>query len=356
MPDFNNMIPRYDTREQIEVVRFQEPKPSMFRTSFFTGADVYSPTETIEWDEVRDGASMARYVNEFDGEVEATEREPFTTHEITSPRVQEKRVLGVRELVKRLPGENVYSTKTPAQRAQEFLDGDYAFCMDSIDRRVEQQCAQMMVSGRVDIIGKGVNNYVDYNLPLKLALSGTDRWGQAGVNPFDTLQMMSQTLRKRNYNPTMVMMELSVAQIFIQNFEIWKTWLDIRNAETGQVAPGPVTNIFDAAQYFGRINWPGIGQLDLYTYDGTYKDENGAVIPYLDEGRILMLSAEAMQNRLLYGAVTIINENESFETIEGRYVPEFFVDRRARTHTVLMTSRPLPVPFMSDSWWTARVL
>ena len=355
MSDFlMNMIPRYDTREQIEVVRFQEPKPSMFRSSFFTGADVYSPTETIEWDEVREGASMARYVDE-NLEVEATEREPFTTHEITTPRVQEKRVLGVKELKRRLPGENPYSTMTPAERAQDFIDGDYAFCMDSIDRRVEQQCSQMMVTGRVDIIGKGVNTYVDYNLPLRLTLSGTDRWDQA--NPFETLQMMSRTLRKRNYNPTMVVVELSVAQIFIQNFEIWKTWLDIRSADIGQVAPGPVTNIFDAAQFFGQIKWPGIGILDLYTYDGTYKNAEGKETPYLDTGRILMLSAEATQNRLMYGAETIIDqETEQWMTVEGRYVPQFFVDVRARTQTVMVTSRPLPAPFMSDSWWTAKVL
>ena len=69
-----------------------------------------------------------------------------------------------------------------------------------------------------------------------------------------------------------------------------------------------------------------------------------------------MLSAEAMQNRLMYGAETIVDENENCITVEGRYVPEFFVDRRHRTFTVLMTSRPLPAPYKSDSWWSAKVL
>ncbi len=354
MPDFENMIPRYDTREQIEAVRFQEPKPSMFRDSFFKGADVYSPTETIEWDEVREGAGMARYVDE-DLEVEATEREGFSTREITSPRVQEKRVLGVRELRKRLPGENIYSAQTPAQRAQYYLDGDHAFCMDAIDRRVEQQCAQMMVNGRVDIIGKGVNTYVDYELPLKLTLSGTSRWGQTGVKAFDVLRMMSKTLRKRSHKPTGLLMDMSVADVLMKDEE-YKAMLDNLRMEMGQIAPGPIVDLFQAAQFFGKIKYPGIGELDLFTYDGTYKNDQNREVPYLDEGRILMLSDEATQNRMLYGAVTVMDESGKFVTVEGRYVPEYYTDRRTKTQTVMVTSRPLPAPYQSDSWWSAKVL
>lgn len=353
-----NMIPRYDTREQIEAVRFQEPAPSMFRNTFFSASnDIYSPTETIEWDEVREGASMARYVSD-ELEVEKTEREPFITKELTSPKVQEKRVLTAAQLRKRMAGENPYSTQTPAQRAQSFIDGDYAFCMNAIDARVEQQCAQMMVHGRVDIIGKGVNEYVDYELPLRLTLSGADRWGQPGVNRFDTLRMMSQTLRKRNSSPTLAIMELSVAKSLMADAE-WKEMLDNRRMEMGMIAPGPVTNIFEAAQYFGQIKREGIGIIDLFTYDGTYKNENNEEVPYLDEGRILLCSADAMQNRMFFGAHTFMDaDTKQFMTVEGRYTPQIFHDPRAGsgTMTTMVTSRPLPAPYKVDSWWSAKVL
>lgn len=345
-------IPRYDTREQIEAVRFQEPKPSYFRSSFFS-SETYSPTERIEWDEVREGSGMARYVGE-NLEVEATEREGYITKEIETPKIQEKRVLGVNELKKRLPGENVYSAQTPAQRAQYYLDGDYAFCMDSIDRRVEQQCAQMMVQGRVDIIGKGVNTYVDYELPFRLTLAGTDRWDQPGVSPFDDLEKMAFTLMERGYVPTEVVMERSVANIFLDNDEL-KKQLDNRRLELGLIAPGAHTDPWAQAQFFGTFARPGLGVMDFYTYDGRYKDDTGAIVPYLDEGRVLMLTAEAKQNRIMYGAYTFMDENEKIQTVEGRYTPEIFVDRRARTQTIMVTSRPMPAPFKSDSWYTVKV-
>lgn len=353
MADFDNMIPRYDTREQIEAVRFQEPKPSMFVNSFFHGADVYSPTEKIEWDEVREGTGMARYVGEK-LEVEATEREGYKTLEITPPKVQEKRVLGLEELKKRLPGENPYSSQTPAQRAQYYLDGDYAFCMDAIDRRREQQAAKMMVNGRVDIVGRGVNEYVEYDLPLKLNLAGTSRWGQGG-KAFEDLRYMAQILMKRNYKPTMLLMETGVADVLIKETE-WKEMLDNLRMEMGQIAPGPMNDIYETAQFFGKLKWAGIGELDLFTYNGTYKNDEGEEEGYLDEGRVLMLSAEAMQNRFMYGCVTFMDEqSRRIMSVEGRYVPQIFTDARAGTQTVMVTSRSMPAPFKSDSWWTAKV-
>lgn len=347
------VIPRYDTREQIEAVRYQEPKPALFRTEFFR-EEIFSPTEKIEWDEVREGSGMARYVAEH-LEVEATEREGYITREIETPKIQEKRVLGVNELKKRRPGENVYSMKTPAERAQEFINGDYKFCMDSIDRRVEQQCAQMMITGRIDIIGKGVNHYVDYELPLLKTLAGTSTWSSAGVNPFDDLIEWAIVLLERGYTPTDVIMERSVANIFYENADLMSK-LDNRRLELGLIKPAAHTDPYTKPQYFGTFAREGMGVLDFYTYDGTYKNDEGKVTHYLDKGRVLMLTNEARQNRMLYGAYTFINENDQFQTVEGRYCPEIFTDRRARTQTIMVTSRPLPAPYQSDSWWTVKTL
>lgn len=354
MPEIiDNYIPRYDVRQQIEAVRFQEPLPTFFRKEFFQGAPVYSPTETIEWDEVREGAGMARYVAEH-LEVPATEREGFITREIVTPKVQEKRVLTIMELKKRLPGENTYSMKTPADRAREFMLNDYNFCMTAIDRRVEQQCAQMMVTGKIDIIGLGINAYVDYNLPFKLTLSGTDRWDSGG-KPLDTLADMAKKLRTRGYTPDSLLMELSASKALLDDAEIQK-YLDNRRFELGLIKPGALNDQFEQAQFFGTLAYPGLGMLDLYTYDGTYKNDENVETPYLDTGRILMLTREARQNRPMYGAYSFVDDKEQIVTVEGNYVPEIFVDRRAGTLTTRVTSRPLPAPFKYDSWWTATVL
>lgn len=353
-----NSIDRYETRTLLDMVTYQEPKPSMFRDSFFKGQDVYFPTKKAEWDEVREGAGMARYVSDR-LEVDATEREGFITREIETPRFQEKRVLDLTSLTSRSAGETIYSQRTPADRARDQLLKDIEFCMDAIDRRVEQQCAQMMVSGRVDIVGRGIDTHVDYALPLKMTLSGSDAWGQSGAKPFDDLTAWANILRERNYNPTMLLMELGVAKVFLQD-EKFREMLDNMRMDMGRIAPEQQTDIFKAAQFFGQIRWPGLGVLDLYTYSGTYKNDQGEKAPYLDPGRILMLSQEATQNRILYGAETIVPESEDGTrgepiTVEGRYVPQIFRDSRPPSQTIMVTSRAMPAPYQCDSWWTCKV-
>jgi len=364
MPTFDNLINRYDTRTLLDVVTYQEPKPSMFRNSFFNGPDVYFSTKWAEWDEVREGASMARYVGDK-LEVDATEFEPFITKQIETPRFQEKRSLDLTVFTTRAPGENIYSQRTPADRAREKEQGAIEFCMDACDRRVEQQCSSLMTTGRVDILGKGVDVYVDYDLPLKLTLAPSDQWGAPGIRPFKDLIEWATKLRKRNYNPDMLLMELSVADIFMNDPD-YRAMLDNTRMEMGRIAPGPVNDLFQTAQYFGQIKWPGLGVLDLYTYAGTYKKEvkdpiTGVITyeeaPYLDEGRVLMLTPEARRNRILYGAETIVMEgSEEVVTVEGRYVPEIYTDRRAKTKTYMVTQRAMPAPFKDDSWWTVKVL
>jgi len=360
MPE--NMIGRYDTRTLLDTVTYQEPKPSMFRNTFFHGSDVYFSTKWAEWDEVRQGAGMARYVGER-LEVDGTEIEPFITKQIETPRFQEKRPIDVTVFNQRSAGETIYSQRTTSDRARDEEIKAVEFCMDACDRRGEQQCASMMVTGRVDILGKGVDNYVDYGLPLKLTLSGADRWGQSGVSIFKDLVDWATVLRKRNYNPDMLLMDLSVANVFLKD-EDYKTMLDNLRMEMGRIAPGPVNDLFETAQFFGQIKWPGLGVLDVYTYCGTYKEEvrkpDGTIgyeeRPYFDEGRVLMLTPEARQNRILYGAETIIPEDSTEPvTVEGRYVPEVFTDRRAKTKTFLVTQRAMPAPYKDDSWWTAKV-
>ena len=355
---FEIPIARYETREQLEAIRYQEPRPSMFLNTFFKGGDIISETETLEYDEVFEGNATARYVGPRLS-VEATEREGFQTREIHTPKCQEKRVLDSEQLLKRLPGENIYQGMTPAQRAGYFRDSDYVFCMNSIDNLREIQASELMTKGRIDILGRGIDAYVDYDLPLNLVLSGTDCW-DAGGDVFGTLKMMSQTLRRRNYNPNMVLKTSKVMDVLMKD-PTYREMLDNLRMEMGQIAPGPITDVFETAQYFGKIKWPDIGHLDIYTYDGTYKQWNEATQeyvegPYLDEGRLLMLTNEAAQNKFIHGLYTYMDENHNFVSDAGRYIPEWMGDREAGTLTLRVTSRPLAVPYKVDSWWTAAVL
>ena len=60
----NGTLDIYATRTQLEAIQFEEPTPSMFGNTFFNGESAFFQTKKVEWDEVRIGASSARFVAE----------------------------------------------------------------------------------------------------------------------------------------------------------------------------------------------------------------------------------------------------------------------------------------------------
>lgn len=77
----------------------------------------------------------------------------------------------------RLPGEDLYSGMTPAQRAAQKLMEEYATLNDATTRREEWMAVQAIVTGTIPIVGEGVNEVIDFGFTNKITLSGENKWG-----------------------------------------------------------------------------------------------------------------------------------------------------------------------------------
>ena len=95
--------------------------------------------------------------------------------------------------------------------------------------------------------------------------------------------------------------------------------------------------------------------LTLYTQNAEYGPRNNRQ-RQLPAGTILLSSPEARKNKLGYGAYTYMDENENWVTASGRYVQEFFKERRPPREEVLVTSRAVPLPENIESWYVLQVL
>jgi hypothetical protein len=97
--------------------------------------------------------------------------------------------------------------------------------------------------------------------------------------------------------------------------------------------------------------------LDIYTYNAIYRDPaTGIVKKYIPDNMIFMHSAQSRNNKLYFGCVPIIDENEEWAYPEGRYVPQIYITRRPPTELIEVTSRPIPAPTQVDSWAVGYVL
>jgi len=314
------------------------------------GSDEYFSTENVEWDKVLEGAPMARFVGD-DLTVEATERAPFSTDEIKTPIMQERRIIGAKDINKRTAGENIYSPKTETQRAAELHASDLKFCLDSVDNRIEVMVSQFITTGRIDIDGLGVKREINYMLPNVEVLTGGNRWGQSGVNILDSMRRKVDELSDLGYTVDEVIMSPEVWAVMYQNALIQKL-LDINRYEFGFFAPEKEVSKYGAARRVGVLSDPFV---PLYTQRAEYGPK-GARQRYLPAGMVLFVTQEARQNKLGYGAVTYMDEGENWVTVSGRYIQQFFKERRPPREEVLVTSRAVPIPANTESWSVFQVL
>ena len=345
-----NMIDRNDPRTQLPAVITTRPKSTFFRDHFMGGSDEFFPTENVEWDRVLEGAPTARFVGE-DLTVEASERAPFSTDEIKTPIIQERRIIGAKDINRRTAGENIYSPKTEAQRAAELHAADLQFCMDSIDNLIEIMVSKFITTGRIDVIGTGVNRVIDYMIPHIEVLAGPDRWGQPNVNIIESMRKKVDELADLGYTVDEVIMSPEVWAVMYQD-EIIQKLLDIRNYEFGHFAPEREVSKYGAARRVGVLTDPFV---PLYTQRAEYGPRGGRK-RYLPAGMVLFVTQEARQNKLGYGAVTYMDESENWRTVSGRYVQQFFKERRPPREEVLVTSRAVPIPANTESWSVFQVL
>jgi hypothetical protein len=212
----------------------------------------------------------------------------------------------------------------------------------------------MMLTGRVDMKNKEgtVNDFVDYSLPNVLTLTGGNRWGEPGIKPRETLLYMFNRLLELGYAADEVIMGEAAYRIFEADPDIYKL-LDNRRMELGIIQPSRVQGV-TTEQYKATLRDP---MIDIYTYNAIFRDPaTGLTRKYIPDNMIFMHTPESRNNKMFFGAVTIIDENEDVITAEGRYVPEVFVTRRPPTILVQVTSRPIPAPRQIDSWFNAYVL
>jgi hypothetical protein len=109
--------------------------------------------------------------------------------------------------------------------------------------------------------------------------------------------------------------------------------------------------------YIGTINKLG---MDIYEYNEWYLDTwtnpaSPVNMPLVPAGNAAVLSTSALFS-MYYGAITLLNDDGDFITVEADRVPESWSERDPARRFIKVSSRPLPVPHEVNSWYTAKVI
>ena len=340
-------IDLFNTRTMIEAVEQMKRPTSFFRDTFFPTFRTFV-TEQVDVDIVKARRRVAPFVKPgLPGKV--VNRDGYSTKFYKAPMISEKMETNAEHLLKRLPGENIYSGVSPDVRAAKQLGQDLATLEDMILRRENLMAAEALWSGTQTIKGDGVDEVIDFGISAthKETLTSTALWSAyTTADPLNDLRRWRlQCIQDSGFAPDVCVMDEDAATAFIKNAEVQKL-LDNRRIEMGQINPQELAN---GVTYIGRISRLG---LDIYTYNDWYLDEaTGTEKPFVPVKKVGLFSTQARYDRL-YGAYI----DMEMGTMDVPRIPRSWVEKDPSVRWVQMLSRPLFVPQHIDSLFIAQVL
>ena len=347
-----NEINIYTPRYLAEVVRQAPPVHTFFLDTFFTNRKTFV-TERVDIDIKKGGRRMAAFVHPRVGG-KVLKSSGYQTESYKPPLINPYTMSTADQLMTRLPGENIYSGMTPAQRAAQKLMDEHADLNGATTRREEWMAVQAITTGQIPIVGEGVNEVIDFGFTNKVTLSGTARWGQSAAKILDNLNdWESQVLINGFTNVDMVIMGKEALKNFLADENVLKN-LDNRRVEMGIIHPKDLPN---GVRYIAHLNKPNV---DIYEYREVYLDdwtdpENEETKPLIPDKMVIMISSAA--NFMLgYGACTYIEDaSGQWVTAQTDRVLRSYVEHHPDRRMIELQAHPLPIPDKADSWLVATV-
>ena len=343
-----NMVDLYTPRTLAEVVKTTPPVRTFLRDRFFTNVKTF-PTKRVDIDIVKGNRKMAAFIHPMVGG-EIVQAEGYETKSYAPPLINPATISTADQLLERLPGEDMYSGKTPADRAAEKLIDEYNQLNDMTTRREEWMAAQVLTTGQLKVKGKGVDEVIDFGLTNKITLASTKKWGASDADIWGNLKDWKQQVSRNGFaNANMVIMGKAAADAFMADATVAKL-LDNRRIEIGAIKPEEMEG---GITYYGHLNLPGV---DIYGYDEVYlDDETGKTKPLIPDNVVLMIPSAASFMRA-YGLCTYLDDAGAWHRAETDRLLRTYVEHRPDRRFIELQTHPLLIPDKIDSWFAATVL
>ena len=343
-----NMVDLYTPRTLAEVVKTTPPVRTFLRDRFFTNVKTF-PTKRVDIDIVKGNRKMAAFIHPMVGG-EIVQAEGYETKSYAPPLINPATISTADQLLERLPGEDMYSGKTPADRAAEKLIEEYNQLNDMTTRREEWMAAQVLTTGQLKVKGKGVDEVIDFGLTNKITLTSTKKWGDSAADIWGNLKDWKQQVSRNGFaNANMVIMGKAAADAFMADATVAKL-LDNRRIEIGAIKPEEMEG---GITYYGHLNLPGV---DIYGYDEVYlDDETGKTKPLIPDNVVLMIPSAASFMRA-YGLCTYLDDAGAWHRAETDRLLRTYVEHRPDRRFIELQTHPLLIPDKIDSWFAATVL
>lgn len=325
----------YSTAFLNRVVDELQPVPTVFLDAFFPEVLTHD-TEDVYIDKVVDKPRITPFVHPLhQGKI--VDSIGYSTRSVKPAYVKDLRVHNAQKALKRMAGEGLMGTMSPAQRQQANIVADIADQNRMLLRRMEVMAIEAVMNGTQTIIGEGFNAVIDYGRDASLTdtLTGTDVWNHA--TPPDIMAQFedwSQEIADFDGIGEVVFMDAKAWRLLQKNTKV-ASLLDIRKGDESSLIISPQVAKKVGVQYKGSL-----GQFPIYVYSGTYIDPaDGQTKKFIPDNTVVM-AGRRLEGVRHFGAIMDVD----VLVARDRYATSW-TERNPSRRMLSMESAPLLVPY-----------
>lgn len=264
--------------------------------------------------------------------------------------VKDKRRFDANIPYKRVAGEVIGGSLSPAQRYERALATTLQDQLDNLTRREEVMAAEILRTGQVVVSGDGYPaNTVSFgrDAALTKALVGSNTWASSGSKPLDNLEDWAADIQNKSGTVAKtVVMDPEAWKIFRSNASVEK-YLDYRRGTTNTLNADPIVRGKDSkARYVGSI-----GDFDLWVYNDSYINDQGVTTNLLPAKTVILGSRDGLDGTRCYGAI----HDEKANWTATRYFTKSWVEEDPSVRWLLLQSAPLVVPYRPNACLCATI-
>ncbi len=347
-----------ETRTLIRTVKKMYPVMQFFKNRYFPDGKVYYSEKALI-ETKNKGRRIAPFVIPVVNGI-VMESDGYRAREVKAPYIAPKKLITAEQLEQKAFGESPESERTPAERENEIEAEHLDDLRQSIFRRWENMCCNIITDGRVEMhhyasaedAAKGENPTISvlqfyedkfenrYQLSKPLA-------SMTAQEKIVELYKMASILKKRGFRATDLVMTSDVAMLFMTD-EKFLEYYNKKRVDIGEIKPKELP---DGVTFNGDININGI-VMSMFTYDNDFEDLDGEVKEMLPRGTMAMLHPG--MGDTVYSQVTFI-KGGGFQSFAAQIVPRVIADEKTNQMEVQTFSRPVPYPLHWDSWLVTNI-
>lgn len=289
----------FGTREMTQAVLRFLPVPNFFRSRFFNRAPETHNTMIVDLDIFKGQRKIAPYTK-VTSKSKPLSRTDFTTGSFTIPFIKISRSLTAVQTLIRSPGEDIYSGRTPQQRAEEQLAKDLRDLDEAIQTAEELQAAQAICDARIIIKGEEIDAEIDLqrDAGLTFTAAGPDLWTAGTADIHAQLREYARLVfSKSGYTPNMLIAGSAALDALFANAGV-RALLDNRRLNVGSFDTAPSTQPFPGARRYGDL-----AGFDIWETHEMYLDEVTATEKLFVPEDSIVLASTGMRCVPHYGPI-----------------------------------------------------